>query len=108
MGDDDAMQTHYAAQDEGQRSSVPGHGRLELERTRELFDRHLPALPATVLDVGGGTGIQASWLADRGSDVYLVDPVPGHVSAASADGRYTAEVGDARTLRARRLRRTAC
>ena len=98
-GDDDAaMQAHYSAQDEGQRLIRSGHGRLELERTRELLDRHLPVPPATVLDVGGGTGIHASWLADRGFDVHLVDPVPGHVSTAAADGRYPAEVGDARAL----------
>ncbi|HEY6785838.1 MAG TPA: methyltransferase domain-containing protein, partial [Trebonia sp.] len=60
------------------------HGRLtsrqslELLRTRVLLERFLPAAPARVLDVGGGSGVYASWLADRGYQVRLIDPVPLH------------------------------
>ena len=75
------------------------HNRLELLRTRELLLRQLPIPPAVVLDVGGGTGVHAAWLAGRGYRVHLVDVVPEHVRAAVEHGLVTAEVGDARRLR---------
>ncbi len=92
------MHAHYASQDEGQRLLRSGHGRLELERMRELFLQYLPTPPASVLDVGGGTGIHAVWLAERGYHVHLVDPVPRHVATAAEHGTFTASVGDARQL----------
>ena len=73
-------------------------GRLELARTRELLDRFLPPPPARVIDVGGGTGIHASWLAERGYSVHLVDIVPAHVEEASRSAAFSAAVGDARDL----------
>lgn len=94
----DDMYAHYASQDEGERLLRSGHGRLELERMRELFLRYLPARPASVLDVGGGTGIHAGWLAEQGYQVHLVDPVQRHVTAALVRGTFTASVGDARQL----------
>jgi SAM-dependent methyltransferase len=68
-----------------------------LLRTRELLQRQLPLPPAVVLDVGGGTGVHAAWLAGLGYRVQLVDIVPEHVRAAAQHG-LTAEVGDARRL----------
>jgi len=44
-----------------------GSSRIEFERTKELLERHLPQIPARVLDVGGGPGAYATWLAERGS-----------------------------------------
>jgi len=79
-------------------------GRLEWLRTWEILERHLPPAPASVLDVGGGTGVYALPLAGRGYRVHLVDPVPGHVqraqelSSASAAPLVQAELGDARAL----------
>ncbi|HEY0454250.1 class I SAM-dependent methyltransferase [Actinophytocola sp.] len=72
-------------------------GTLELLRTKVLLDRLLPAPPAAVLDVGGAFGVYASWLAERGHQVKIVDPVPLHVESARADG-IAAEQGDARHL----------
>jgi ubiquinone/menaquinone biosynthesis C-methylase UbiE len=89
---------HYAGQDEGQRLFRFPHNRLELLRTRQLLQGQLPSPPALVLDVGGGTGVHAAWLAGRGYRVHLVDVVPGHVRAAAEHGLVTAEVGDARRL----------
>jgi hypothetical protein len=57
-------------------------GRLERVRTEELIARFLPPAPATVLDVGGGPGAYAVWLARRGYAVHLVDPVELHVEQA--------------------------
>jgi hypothetical protein len=50
--------------------------RLEVFRTRELLRDRLPAPPAGILDVGGGTAVYARWLAADGYDVTLVDVCP--------------------------------
>lgn len=75
-----------------------GYSRIEFARTKELLERFLPAAPASVLDVGGGPGAYAAWLAQRGYRVHLVDPVPLHVEQAAARGGFTAALGDARRL----------
>lgn len=74
------------------------HGQLEFLRTQELLRRLLPAAPATVLDVGGGTGVHAAWLAADGYTVHLIDPVPDHVAQAARRGGFATSVGDARAL----------
>jgi ubiquinone/menaquinone biosynthesis C-methylase UbiE len=51
-----------------------------------------------VLDVGGGSGVYAEWLAGRGYAVTLVDPVPLHVRQAAGRPGVTAVLGDARAL----------
>jgi len=70
---------------------------LELIRTQVLLKRFLPTAPARVLDVGGGSGVYASWLTDQGYDVDLLDPVPLHLEQARALG-VRARSGDARRL----------
>jgi len=96
---------HYGTGYE-QRRLGEGVGTLELVRTQELLLRFLPPAPATILDVGGGPGAYAGWLAGRGYAVHLVDPVPLHVEQARAvadaqpDHPFSAEVGDARRLAA--------
>jgi len=75
-------------------------GPLEFVRTTRLIERFLGPAPLDVLDVGGGPGAYAAWLADRGFRVHVVDPVPLHVEQArAAHPQVTAEVGDARDLR---------
>lgn len=93
---------HYErTYDEGQRITE-GFGQLEFVRTREIIRRHLPPGPLRVLDVGGGTGVHARWLAESGHEVVVVDIVPRHVEAArelAALGlSVSAELGDARQL----------
>lgn len=77
-----------------------GYSRVELERTKEILGRYLPSEPARVLDVGGGPGVYAEWLAEQGHVVRLVDAMPLHVEQAleRARGRFTAVLGDAREL----------
>src|SRR5262249_8914248 len=81
-----------------------GYFPLERERTREIVLRHLPAPPQSVLDVGGGAGAYALWLAGLGYEGHLVDPGAPHVqqaqAASSAQRRAlaSATVGDARRL----------
>lgn len=69
-------------------------GPLEFERTIELLQRHIPAAARDVLDIGGGPGAYAQWLATRGLSVRLVDPVPRHVEIARARG-LAADLGEA-------------
>ena len=89
-------QTRYLEDD---RLRVSSHGRLEFLRTQELLRRYLPEPLARVLDVGGATGVHASWLAEDGYTVHVVDLVPEHVEqAATLGGGITAAVGDARSL----------
>ncbi|ANY06498.1 class I SAM-dependent methyltransferase [Pseudonocardia sp. HH130630-07] len=98
MQDRTELVTHYTAADE--RSRLTAAPSLELLRTRVLLERVLPGAPATVLDVGGGPGVHAHWLAGRGYTVDLVDPVPKHVEQAAAPGTVRAAVGDALALTA--------
>jgi ubiquinone/menaquinone biosynthesis C-methylase UbiE len=74
------------------------HGVLERVRTQELLARFLPPPPARVLDVGGGTGVHAEWMAECGYTVHLVDPVGEHVALAARLPGVSAAVGDARAL----------
>ncbi|MBI5670478.1 MAG: class I SAM-dependent methyltransferase [Chloroflexi bacterium] len=60
-----------------------GSGRLELARTQEIILRYLPPSPATVLDIGGGAGVYALWLARAGYTVHLMDLIPLHIEQAS-------------------------
>lgn len=73
-------------------------GRLEFWRTQDVLRRLMPAAPARILDVGGGSGIHAEWLARDGYEVDLVDPVPLHVEQAARLPGVTARPGDARAL----------
>ncbi len=83
---------------EDERLRLRAHGVLERVRTQELLARFLPLPPAAVLDVGGGTGVHAEWLAQRGYAVHLIDPVEEHVAVAGELPGVVAAVGDARWL----------
>jgi ubiquinone/menaquinone biosynthesis C-methylase UbiE len=72
---------HYASGYEAIRLHS-GTGQLDRERSRELLQRFLPPPPATLLDVGGGPGGHACWLAQQGYAVHLVDITPLHVQLA--------------------------
>lgn len=72
-------------------------GRLELTRVQELLRARLEP-GSRVLDIGGATGVHATWLAADGHQVILVDPVVGQVYRAATVGTFEARVGDARRL----------
>jgi len=94
---------YYECGDEQDRLTVGG-GRLEWARTWHLLQRHLPAPPATIVDVGGGPGAYAVPLALAGHTMHLIDAMPLHVeqarqAAAAAETRLASiDVGDARAL----------
>ena len=100
MSERDQVIGHYESIREEDRISS-GLGLLEFLRVQEVLRRHLPPPPARVLDVGGGTGIHASWLAQRGDSVHVIDLTPRHVEKVRSEQSslgVTAEEGDARTL----------
>jgi 2-polyprenyl-3-methyl-5-hydroxy-6-metoxy-1,4-benzoquinol methylase len=88
---------HYETDNEHERLTTSGPGRLELARTQRILLRHLPPAPASVLDVGGAAGIYSRWLLDLGYDSEVIDLTPLHVQQCVAAG-IPAEVGDARHL----------
>jgi ubiquinone/menaquinone biosynthesis C-methylase UbiE len=97
--DDDIVRHYQTIREEDRISS--GFGQLELRRVQEVLGRHLPPPPATVLDVGGATGVHAAWLAERGYEVRIVDIAPRHVDVANESLGplgVVAELGDARSL----------
>lgn len=82
-----------------------GDGLLEKLRTLEVIHRHLPQPPATILDVGGASGVYALTLAAEGHRVHLFDPVSLHIEQArAASARQadyplaSAELADARNV----------
>lgn len=79
--DSEEIAAHYASGYEEIRLSA-GSGKLEGERTREFLKRFLPVAPALILDVGGGPGAYACWLARQGYQVHLIDITPLHVELA--------------------------
>jgi SAM-dependent methyltransferase len=98
------MAAHCAAGVERPRLAW-GCGRLEFARTCDLIRHRFPPPPAAVLDVGGGPGAYACWLARLGYQVHLVDALPLHVEQALQASRGQpdcplagAAVGDARRL----------
>ena len=100
---DPEIRAYYDRGDERDRLTAAGES-LELVRTRELLTRFLPPAPAGLLDVGGGAGIYATWLAQLGYRVHLIDPMPLHVeqamaaSTAQPEHPFTVSLGDARQL----------
>ncbi|TCN30664.1 methyltransferase family protein [Kribbella orskensis] len=92
------IRAHYTQQhNEVARLTSTLKGRLELQRVQDLLSAYLPSAPARVADVGGGPGVHAKWLQDRGYDVTLLDPIERHVDEARATG-VNAVLGDARRL----------
>ena len=92
------LDDYYAVGNEATRLTRSMRGRLEFLRTQDLIRRFLPRPPSQIVDVGGGTGVHASWLAKDGYQVHVVDPVARHVESAKVLDGVTGEIGDARVL----------
>ena len=103
---DPEINRYYEIGLEEARLKTDAVGKLERVRTMEIISRYLPEPPAVILDVGGGPGVYALWLAGQGYQVHLVDPVKLHLDQAceaSAELRqvpiYEYVLGDARELK---------
>jgi SAM-dependent methyltransferase len=101
---DPDIAAHYALGFESARLFDEGRPRLEYVRTLELLDRHLPSPPGRIVDVGGGTGVYAVPLVERGFEVHVVEPIERHVKQVVETAQrgnlrgLTSELGDARDL----------
>jgi ubiquinone/menaquinone biosynthesis C-methylase UbiE len=80
-------------------------GQIEFVRTIDIICRYLATPPAVILDVGGAAGKYSCWLAKRGYEIHLVDPVPRHIQQAIEASSQQPEtpiascrLGDARQL----------
>ena len=96
----------YRQTQEANRLTTNPKGQLEFVRTQEIITRYLPTPPAVILDIGGGSGPYACWLAKAGYEVHLVDPVDLHIEQAKEASTQQPEhpiasisLGDARALR---------
>ena len=101
---DPQIRDYYERAPEAERLRT-GSSQLEFERTKELVGERLPKPPARILDVGGGPGTYALWLAGLGHEVHLIDPVEHLVAQArersdlSAHKIASCSLGDARALK---------
>ena len=102
----DEILAFYRQTQEANRLTTSARGQLEFLRTQEIVTRYLLSPPAVVLDIGGGSGPYACWLAKSGYEVHLVDPVGLHVEQAKEASNLQPEhpiasvsLGDARALR---------
>jgi len=68
------IQSYYELAQEDDRLVV-GRGMLEFARMQELLARSLPSPSGVILDVGGASGKYSIWLAQKGYEVHLIDPV---------------------------------
>ena len=96
----------YRQTQEAERLTNDVRGQIEFARTQEIITRYLPEPPAVVLDIGGGSGPYACWLAKAGYETHLVDPVDLHIEQAKEASNQQPEhpiasvsLGDARELR---------
>ncbi len=104
MSDSDAIRAYYEsyAEREWSRLDRADDGVLEFTINTRTIAAHLPP-GATVLDIGGGPGRYAHWLAFRGHQVTLADLSPALLAIArsrNAGGAMVREIveADARDL----------
>ena len=83
MNNGDAVRAYYEGFAERERTRLdrPDDGVLEFALNSRTIAAYLPA-GATVLDIGGGPGRYARWLAARGHRVTLADPSPALLTLA--------------------------
>ena len=105
MNDQEKKVIEYYGDFDEQARLSDSWGQIEFVRTQNIIMRYLKSPPAVVLDVGGAAGRYSFWLAKKGYEVHLVDPVPLHIEqAVEASEKKTANpiasctVGDARQL----------
>ena len=68
----DRIKGYYSVFDEQNRLARDNSGKLEFEMTMLILKKYLPE-KGTVLDLGGGAGVYAFELAQKGYQVWLAD-----------------------------------
>lgn len=99
-----AIVDYYNEFDEKDRLSN-NWGQIEYTRSCEIIEHYLGGPPAIILDIGGAAGKYACWLAGKGYDVHVIDPVQRHIEQAKENSDKQPDypvasfsVGDARRL----------
>ncbi|RKQ42616.1 ubiquinone/menaquinone biosynthesis C-methylase UbiE [Roseivirga pacifica] len=81
-----------------------GMGIFEFERVKQLIQRHITeGRSLTIMDIGGGTGKYAEWLANNGHRVHLIEPVQKHLQIAQnrankLKNKFRVHCGESRKL----------
>lgn len=80
-----------------------GMGVFEFERIKSLVEKYIPTSSSKIIDIGGGTGKYSEWLAKKGHQVHLVEPVAKHIQIAEnranrLKNRFSVHLGEARKL----------
>ncbi|KAA1243895.1 bifunctional 2-polyprenyl-6-hydroxyphenol methylase/3-demethylubiquinol 3-O-methyltransferase UbiG [Aquimarina sp. RZ0] len=80
-----------------------GMGVFEFERIKTLIEKYIPFSCSKIIDVGGGTGKYSEWLAEKGHEVHLVEPVSKHIKiaqkrAAKLNNTFSVYLGESRKL----------
>lgn len=80
-----------------------GMGVFEFERIKSLIEKYLSTTSSKIIDVGGGTGKYSEWLAKKGHQVHLVEPVAKHLQLAEnrakkLKNKFSVQLGESRKL----------
>ncbi|MBW3466896.1 class I SAM-dependent methyltransferase [Arthrospiribacter ruber] len=80
-----------------------GMGVFEFERIKTLIEKYIPSSSSTIIDIGGGTGKYSKWLAEKGHQVHLVEPVAKHIKLAQnrtnkLKNKFSVHFGESRKL----------
>ncbi|SNY99487.1 class I SAM-dependent methyltransferase [Flagellimonas pacifica] len=80
-----------------------GMGIFEFERVKSLMEKYISSPSSTIIDVGGGTGKYSEWLAKKGHQVHLVEPVSKHLKIAQnrankLKNKFSVHLGESRKL----------
>jgi len=80
-----------------------GMGVFEFERIKSLIEKYIPTTSSKIIDIGGGTGKYSEWLAQKGHQVHLVEPVSKHIEIArnranKLKNKFSVHLGEARKL----------
>ncbi|WP_439490644.1 class I SAM-dependent methyltransferase [Algoriphagus sp.] len=80
-----------------------GMGIFEFERIKSLIEKHIQVPTSIILDIGGGTGKYSEWLAKKGYQVHLVEPISKHIELAQnrskkLKNRFSVHLGESRNL----------
>lgn len=80
-----------------------GMGVFEFERIKSLIEKYISSTSSKIIDIGGGTGKYAAWLAEKGHQVHLVEPVSKHIKIAEnrahkLKNKFSIQLGESRKL----------
>ena len=80
-----------------------GMGIFEFERIKSLIEKYIPSSSSKIIDIGGGTGKYSEWLANKGHQVHLVEPVYKHIKiarnrAGKLKNKFSVHLGESRRL----------